>query len=327
MIQRRILMAYALACMASIPWLPNDARAQEYPDRLIRLIVPNPVGSSDDTVARQVGPALSAALGQSVVIDNKPGAGTTLGATLGARALPDGYTILLGNASGFGAAPSVYKNLQYDPIKDFTPIGRITTIEYVLAVSTKLPVNTVGELIAYARSNPGKLNYASTGIGSGVHLTGARFAQQANIDMQHIPYNAIGALSAGLNTGEVSMMFYPYQPLKPMEQRGDIRILATTGQKRSSFLPRVPTMIESDLRGFVALSWQGLYGPKGMPRQRVDAVYGALEKALADPAIRANMLATATDPSLLPPAAFAAFTQEEIAGFRELAKAANINPQ
>jgi tripartite-type tricarboxylate transporter receptor subunit TctC len=302
-------------------------RAEGYPDRPIYLVVSYAAGSSDDVVARQLVPKLSTALGQKIIIENKPGAGGTLGSALVAHEKPDGYTLVIGNAADHGLAPSVYKALPYDPVKDFTPVGRMDTEAYALAVSSKLPVKSVKDLIEYARNHPGTLNFASTGVGTGVYLAGVRFGQQAGIDIRHVPYNSIGALATDLHSGAISLMFYPYEPLKPMERSGDIRIIATTGEKRASYLPDVPTMIEAGLPGFVALTWHGLYGPKGMAPETVNTLYTALQKTLSDPSMRAALLSLAVDADVLPPDQFGTFTQDQVDRFRAQAKAAHVKPQ
>ena len=324
-LQRRSMHAAArvVACvvMAGAAML---AHAQGYPNRPVRLIVPFAAGTNVDNSARQIAPKLSEALGQQVVIENKPGAGGTIASAFVAAAKPDGYTILLGNAPTHGLAPSIYKDLSYDPVKDFTAIGRIDTAVYVLATSTKMPVGNVQELIAYARANPGKLNYASTGIGTGTHLAGARFAELAGIDIRHVAYNAVGPMTTDLNSGEVSMIFYPYHPLKPMEQIGAIRLIATTGAKRASYLSGLPTMAEAGLPGFVAFAWHGLYGPAGMAAKDVELLYTALAKAMSDPGLRPALLAMGAELDLAPPAEFAAFTKSEVLRFGNLVKAANV---
>ena len=322
--QRPALHAVACLVLAAYALVAN---AQGYPNRPIRLVVPFAAGTNSDNSARQIAPRLSDALGQPVVVENRPGAGGTIGSAFVASAKPDGYTIVLGDAPSHGLAPSIYKDLPYDPVKDFTAIGRIDTAVYVLATSTKLPVNNVQELIAYARANPGKLNYASTGIGTGTHLAGARFADLAGVDIRHVPYNSVGAITSDLNSGAVSMIFYPYQPLKPMQQMGAIRLIATTGEKRASYLPNLPTMAEAGVPGFSAFAWHGLYGPAGMAPKDVEFIYAALARTMVDPVLRATLLSMGAEVDLAPPGEFAAFTKSEVARFGNLVKAANVKPE
>ena len=319
-----------IACVAAffaVSVVGTDARAEGYPNRAVRLIVPFAAGTNVDNSARQIAPRLSEALGQQVIVDNRPGAGGTIASAFVATSKPDGYTILLGNAPSHGLAPSIYKQLSYDPVKDFTAIGRIDTAVYVLAISRKIAVNNVQELIAYARAHPGKLNYASTGIGTGTHLAGARFAELAAIDIRHIAYNGVGPMTTDLNSGEVSMTFYPYQPLKAMEQMGAIRMIATTGERRASYLPDLPTMAEAGLPGFIAFAWHGLYGPAGMGSKEVDVIYAALVKAMSDASLRPALLAMGAELDLAPPREFAAFTKSEVLRFANLVKAANVKAE
>lgn len=298
--------------------------AADYPQRPIRLVVPFAAGSSIDGNARNLGPKLSEFLGQTVVIDNRGGAGGTIGATLVSKATPDGYTILMGNAPTHGLAPSMFKNLAYDPIRDFTPIGRIAIATYVLAVNAALPAKSVAELIAHAKARPGQLNFASSGQGTGVHLAGEFFNYKADVDIKHVPYNGVPQAFIDLSSGAVALMFYPYRPLIPLVQTGKVRLLATTGTKRAPYLPDLPTVIESGLPGFVFVAWHGFYGPAGMPKARVNTFYDALRKVGTDPKIAASLLATGVEVDLMPPSEFGAFTRTEIERYRQIVRIAGV---
>lgn len=301
--------------------------AADYPNRPLRMVVPFAAGSNIDGTARQITPKFAEILGQQVVIDNRGGAGGTIGATIVARSQADGYTILMGNAPTHGMAPHLYKNLAYDPIKDFTPIGRIDSASFALAVSTALPVQSVGELVTYAKSRPGLLNYASSGNGTTAHLSGTLFNNKAGVDIKHIPYNNVPQAFVDISSGAVAMMFYPYQPLMPLLQTGKVRLLATTGTKRASYLPHVPTVMEAGIADFVAQAWHGYYAPAGTPRQVVDAVYAALAKTMADPKVAASLVATGIDIDLAPPREFAAFTKAEVERYRHLIALAGAKMQ
>ena len=301
--------------------------AAPYPERPVRLVVPFAAGSNIDGNARQITPKLSEYLGQQVVIDNRGGASGTIGATLVAKAPADGYTILMGNAPTHGLAPTIYKQLAYDPITDFAPIGRVATASYVLAVSATLPVKSVPELIAYAKARPGQLNYASTGNGTGVHLASAYFNSKAGVDIKHIPYNSVPQAFVDITSGAVATMFYPYLPLIPLVQTGKARLLATSGAKRAAYLPDLPTVMESGLGGFVFFAWHGFYGPAGMARHKVDIFYGAMAKTVADPKVVANLLATGVEVDLLGPREFAAFTRAEIERYRQIIGVAGVDAQ
>jgi tripartite-type tricarboxylate transporter receptor subunit TctC len=289
--------------------------------------VPFAAGSNIDGNARQIAPKLAEFLGQQVVIDNRGGASGTIGATLVAKAQPDGYTVLMGNAPTHGIAPVVYKDLGYDAIKDFTPIGRVATATYVLAISAGLPVKSVTDLIGYAKSRAGQLNYASTGNGTGVHLAGAFFNHKAGLDIRHVPYNSVPQAFVDISSGAVAIMFYPYQPLIPLVQTGKARLLATTGVKRASYLPDLPTVTEAGLADFVFFAWHGFYGPAGMPKQHVETFYNAMVKAMADPKVAASLLTTGVEVDLIAPAEFAAFTRSEIARYRQIINVAGANAQ
>ena len=303
---------------ASIALITTSVIAADYPNRPVRMVVPFAAGSNIDGTARQFSPKFSEFLGQQVVVDNRGGAGGTIGAALVAKSQPDGYTILMGNAPTHGMAPHLYTNLAYDPIKDFTPVGRIDTASFVLAVSATLTVQSVAELVAYAKARPGALNYASSGNGTTAHLSGTLFNNKAGVDLKHIPYNSVPQALVDLSSGAVAIMFYPYQPLMPLVQTNKIRLLATTGRKRASYLPALPTVIEAGIPDFVAIAWHGIYAPAGTPRTIVDTIYKALAKAMIDPKVVASLVATGIDVDLAPAPEFAAFTRQEIDRYRVL---------
>jgi tripartite-type tricarboxylate transporter receptor subunit TctC len=286
------------------------------------MVVPQAAGSNVDITARQFMPKLAEHLGKPVVVDNRGGAAGTIGANLVAKASPDGYTLLMGNAPTHGIAPSLYRNLTYDPVRDFAAIGRISTASFVLAVSSALPVKSVAELVAYAKARPGQLNYASSGNGTTAHLTGALFNNKAGVETRHIPYNSVSQAFIDMSSGSVALMFYPYQPLMPMIHQGKIRILASTNAKRLSYLPDVPTMIEGGIPDFTAFAWHGLYAPAGTPKNILEAVFAALAKTMKDPKIVSSFAATGVDIDLLPPAEFAAFTKAQVERYRQIVAAA-----
>ena len=304
--------------LASAMLFAPSAIAADYPNRPVRLVVPFAAGSNIDGTARQIAPKFSEILGQQVVVDNRGGAGGTIGAALVAKSQPDGYTILMGNAPTHGMASHLYKNLAYDPIKDFAPIGRIDTASFVLAVSATLPVQSVAELVAYAKARPGALNYASSGNGTTAHLSGTLFNNKAGVDLKHIPYNSVPQALVDLSSGAVAVMFYPYQALMPLVQTSKVRMLATTGQKRASYLPALPTVMEAGIPEFVALAWHGIYAPAGTPKAIADAIYAALAKTMVDPKVVASLVATGIDVDLAPAPEFAAFTRQEVDRYRLL---------
>ena len=320
--RRRAIVSTSLAaafCALSI----TAAAAADYPTRAVHMIVPFAAGSNVDLTARQFAPRLSQVLGQPVVIENRAGAGGTIGATAAAKAAPDGYTILLGNAPTHGMAPSLYKNLAYDPIKDFVAVGRVDTAAFVLAVSSTLPVRSVAELIAYAKAHPGELNFASSGNGTTAHLAGVSFNNRTGLDIKHIPYNNNQVL-VDIGSGAISMMFYPYQALVPVVQSNKVRILATTGVRRASYLPNVPTMAEAGVPNFFAAAWHGFYAPAGTPKPIVDTLYAALTKTMEDPKVVEALVAIGAEVDLAPPDEFAAFTKAEVDRYRQVMALAGV---
>ena len=312
------MIVVALCCAARI------AVAADYPTRAIRMIVPFAAGSNVDLTARQIAPRLSQVLGQPVVVENRGGAGGTIGAATVAKAAPDGYTVLMGNAPTHGMAPSLYRNLPYDPVKDFEPVGRIDTAAFVLAVSSTLPVHSVAELIAYAKAHPGELNYASSGNGTTAHLAGVLFGTRVGVDIKHIPYNNAQVM-VDISTGAISMMFYPYQALVPVVQSNKVRILAITGTRRASYLPNVPTMAEAGVPDFVAVAWHGFYVPAHTPKSVVDTLYAALAKTMEDPKSVEALAGTGAEVDLAPPAEFAAFTKSEVERYAQVMKLAGVH--
>ena len=310
--------AVLAALCAHLAFAGAPANAADYPVRPVRMVVPFAAGSNIDGTARQIAPKFAEFLGQQVVVDNRGGAGGTIGASLVAKAQADGYTILMGNAPTHGMAPHLYKDLAYDPIRDFTPVGRIDSASFVLAVTATVPVQSVAELVAYAKARPGKLNYASSGNGTTAHLSGTLFNNKAGIDLKHIPYNNVPQALVDLTTGAVAIMFYPYQPLMPLAQTSKVRLLATTGNKRASYLPDLPTVVEAGIPEFVAIAWHGIYAPAGTPKQITDVIYAALAKTMVDPKVTASLAATGIDVDLAPAREFAAFTKAEVDRYRIL---------
>ncbi len=264
-------------------------------------------------------------IGQGIVIENRAGGSGVIGATAVAKAAADGYTLLFGTAPTNAIAQSWDKNLPYDALNDFVAVAGITTTPYVLAITSSLPANSVRELIAYAKSRPGELNYASSGNGTGVHLAGAFFSNRAGVDIKHIPYNSAGPMSADLGSGVVQMIFYPHQGLLPLIQTGKVRVLATTGAKRSALLPDLPTLQEQGLADFALASWQGIYVPAGTPSDRVNLLYEAIRKTMTDGKIVASIASSGNSVELLDPSEFAAFTKREIERYRQIIQSSGLN--
>src|SRR5438552_13835540 len=257
-LQRAALAALRTVCV-------SGASAQTYPTRPIRLVVPFPAGGTTDILAREVGQRLSMTLGQPVVIDNRPGAAGNIGADLVAKSAPDGYTLLMGTVGTHAINASLYAKMPYDHVKDFAPIILVAGVPNVLVVNPSLPVNSVQELIAYAKANPGKLNFASSGPGTSIHLSGELFKVMAGVQMTHVPYKGSAPALQDLLGGQVQLMFDNLPPSLPHIKAGKLRALAVTSVARSPALPDVPTIAESGLPGFEASSWFGILVPAGTP--------------------------------------------------------------
>src|SRR5262245_33710097 len=248
----------------------GPAVAQDFPNRPITLVVPFPPGGSTTIVARIIADKLSEALGQQIVVDNRGGAGGTIGTKAVSRSTPDGYTIVLGYTGTLAIGPTLYPNAGYDPRKDFEPIGLIGHAPNSLVVHPSFPVHTVKELIDYAKANPGKVNYGSAGVGTVSHVSGVYFANAAGIDLVHIPYKGTGPALADLLGGHIPMAFAPIPATHANIAEGKMRGLAVTSARRSSLLPDLPTIAESGISGFEASLYYGLVAPAGTPRPIVD---------------------------------------------------------
>lgn len=299
------------------------AQSDDYPSKPIKLVVPFAPGGSVDIVARILSQRLSEDLGQSVVVDNRAGAGGNIGFEAVAKAKPDGYT--LGMASSTLAVNvSLYRSIGYDPLKDFAPISLVAMQPNVLMVNPSLPVKSVTELIAYAKANPGKLNFGSSGIGASQHLAAELFKSRTGIEMIHVPYKGGGPAMADLVAGRIQLMFETIPNSLPYIQSGQLRALAVTVEERSGQLPDVPTVAEAGLAGFVSRGWLGVMAPAGTPQSIVDKVNAAVHKAVADPAITKRLVDLGLRIKLSTPAEFSAFIAREVADFRTLITDAKI---
>jgi tripartite-type tricarboxylate transporter receptor subunit TctC len=283
----RGLRQVVVACAALV--LAYSAEAQTYPLRPVRLVVPFSAGGAADVPGRILTQKLSEALGQQVIVDNRPGAGSTIGAELVVKAPPDGYTLLTISNTHFVSA-ALYKKLAYDAINDYAPVTQVTTAPNVIVVHPSLPVKTVKELIALARAKPGKIDYASSGNGSTQHLTGALFCKMAGIDMTHIPYRGSGPVTADLLSGQVTVGFPGIAGMLPHIKAGKLRALAVTGAKRSPELPDLPTAAQAGVKGYDVTAWFGVAGPKGMPRDIVLKLHAELLRVLKNPDVQKLLL-------------------------------------
>jgi tripartite-type tricarboxylate transporter receptor subunit TctC len=320
-----ILLAVALVAGFGLQAAP--AAAQDYPSRPITLVVPFPPGGSTTIVARIVADKMSEALGQSIVIDNRGGAGGTIGSRAVSKSEPDGYTILLGYSGTLAIGPSLYGNVGYDPRKDFEPIGRIGTAPNTLVVHPSFPVHSVAELIAYAKANPGKVNYGSAGIGTVSHVCGEYFANVAGIKLTHIPYKGTGPAIIDLLGGHIPMAFAPVPATHENTQSGKLRMLAVTSAVRSSLLPDVPTIAEAALPGFEAVLRYGLVAPPGTPRAIIERLNAALNAALASEDVRARLAIDGAEPLPGTPADYGADIDREETQWSKVVKASGAKAE
>ena len=316
-----------ISCLAMAIGAPGSALAQGWPSKPMRIVIAQAPGSATDVISRVVANPLSESLGQPIVIDARPGAGGALGTEVAARSAPDGYTLFMANNSTHGSNPAVYAKLPYDPVKDFAPISFVASVPYVMVVDPKLPVKTVQEFIALAKSQPGKMNYASAGNGSTHHFCGELFKSMTGIDIQHIPYKGSGPGIAGLLGGEVSMMFSNVADIGSQIRAGKVKPLAVTATRRASLLPDVPTMAEAGLPDFVITSWFGLLVPAGTPAPVVARLNAETVKVLGRADVKSTLAAQGLDVAPGSPEQFAAHIKSEIARFGKIAKAAGIKAE
>jgi len=285
---RRALGAILLA-------LPLAAGAQAFPDHPLKLVVPFPPGGATDTLGRILGKRMGEILDQPFVVENKPGAGGTIGTEFVARQPADGYTVLLVNAIPHTASRKLYPDLKYDPVKNFTPIGAMGTLRYILAVNNDVPAKDYAQLVALAKAQPGTLNYASAGVGSTPHLAMELFKRAAGVDIVHVPYQGSGPGITDLLGGRVQVIIENV-PLVPLIKSGKVRALAITGKTRSASFPDVPTFTEVGLAAFDLSGTWGLIAPAGLPPDRVAVLQSALAEAVKDPAVREALVAQGIDP-------------------------------
>jgi tripartite-type tricarboxylate transporter receptor subunit TctC len=314
-------MARAFAVLLAL--VSHFALAQAYPAKPVRLIVGLAPGGATDIMARTLAPGLGEELGQPVVVDNRPGAAGSIGAGIVAKAPPDGYTLFLASSS-FTSNVVLDKNGPYDPLRDFAPITNIASAPFLLVVRSSLPVNSVKELIAYAKANPGKLNYASSGIGSTAHLTGELLKRAAGIEMTHIVYRGAGPALADVLGGQVDMMFASMVSSLHHAKSGKLKALAVTSARRSSVVPEYPTVAEAGVPGFEMTGYFGLLAPAQTPAAIVNTLHDAVQRAIKRPDFVERVAADGAEPDGCTPAQLQALLEHDMKKLAELMQGVNV---
>jgi tripartite-type tricarboxylate transporter receptor subunit TctC len=308
--------------------LLSEARAEAaYPSRTIKMIVPYPAGGTTDFLGRLVAEQLKTGLGATVVVENKPGAATSIGAEQVARAEPDGYTLLIATSTTLAINKTLYKSLPYDPVKDFTPVALVAAVPFALIINPEIPAKTLAEFIAYAKAKPG-LAFGSAGNGSPQHLGAEMLKAAAGIDIRHVSYR--GSMPAMLDViaGHIPFMVVDLQPALPQIRDGKVRVLGVTTSTRVAAAPDIPTLAEGGLADFELVAWQGIVAPAGVPRAIVDQLAAQIAKLVADPATRDKLTAIALEPlSGSTPDSFAALVKTEVDRWARIVKESGVEPE
>ncbi len=313
----RVLAALAVTVIGAVPG--GVAAQTAYPTKPIRLVVPFPPGGATDSLARIVGQQLGEALGQQVVVENKPGAGTIIGAETVASAAPDGYTLLMATSTTLAINPSLHPKLSYDPAKDFVPIAMVATVPFVLIVNESMPVRNVADLVSAVKARPS--TYASAGNGTMHHLAAELFKKVARIDLAHVPYKGGAPAVTDVLGGQVPMMFADLSPALPHIASGKLRALAVTSSSRVEILPDVPTVAESGYPGFEAIAWQSFVAPAGTPKEIVSRLSRAINAILVRPAVKERILKQGMIPSSMPQDRLPGYVVSEIARWKKIIEA------
>jgi tripartite-type tricarboxylate transporter receptor subunit TctC len=315
-----------MICGLATMLLAPAVRAEDYPSRPIMVVVPFAGGSASDVVTRIMLERMGKTLGQSFVVDNRPGAGGNIGTTIAAKATPDGYTLVMSTVGPLAANRTLFKTLGYDPEKDLTPISLFALLPNVIVINSKLPPKTLTEFIAYAKENPKKLNYGSVGVGSSQHLAAAYFDQVTGTELVHVPYRNIAQYTPDFIGGQVPVGFQFLPNVAGLLQSGEARALAVTTPKRMTALPDVPTAAEAGVKGYETYGWLALLGPAGLPKPVVDKLYKALQEAVNDPDVRKRFVEQGAEPVSPGPEDLQKFIVSETAKWRGIITKAGIEP-
>ncbi len=319
---RHFRLALAIT-IAATGLAARSAVAQPYPTKPVRIVVPFAAGGAVDQLARILGAKLQETIGQTVVVENRTGAGGTTGSHDVAKSPPDGYTILQ-NTNGQAISPAIYRTLPFDTLRDFAPVTQLVATSTVLVANTKLPARSAKELIALAKAKPGSLNYGMTGVGNSLHLTMEMLKRAAGVDIQAIPYRGDAPLNTALIAGEVDVAIVPLVAILPHVQSGAIRALAVTSAQRSALLPDVPTLSEDAVRGFEASGWQAWFVPAKTPPTVIATIHRTIAKIIEEPAVAKRLQAMGNEPVGSTPEAFTAKFNDDVARFAKLIKEAGI---
>jgi len=324
---RALLMVALLAPLLAAAQPASTSSGQAYPVRPVRMIVPNAPGSTTDLLGRIVFTRMADPLGRQVVVDNRPGAGGTLGVEMGARATPDGYNLIAVAASQLTMAPHIYRKIPYDALTDFVPVGMYVLAQTALCVNGNLPVKTVRDFIDLAKAKPGSLNQSSAGVGSTSHLGTVMFATLAGIQSNHVPYKGGGPSVLAVAQGETQWSVPPLSAAMPHVKTGRIRCIATGGDKRSSVTPDLPTIAESGVPGFRFYGWNGVIAPRGTPRQAIGTFNRVMNEVLASVEVRKLYFELGEEPAIGTPQDFGKLIREDYESMGRLVKLAGIKPE
>jgi tripartite-type tricarboxylate transporter receptor subunit TctC len=322
----RVLVAIALVASAPV-FAAQQKMTLAYPERPVRLIVPFTTGGQADIVARTLAQSFSEKLGQQVVVDNRAGSGGVLGMEIAANSPGDGYTLVIGNISTIAVSPALYRKLPYDPGRDFKAVTLIASAPFVMVVPASLNVASVKDFVALAKSRPGKLNYASTGVGSPGHLSGALLASAAGINIVHVPYKGIAPALVDLGSGEVQLLFLGIGPTQAQVKMGKVRAIAVSSAQRSSLMPDLPTVAESGVPRFDITGWYGLFVPVATPASIVDKLSTSMRDVSAIPEIRKRFATLGVELVKQSPAEFAAFVRAETQKWAKVVKDSGMQPE
>jgi tripartite-type tricarboxylate transporter receptor subunit TctC len=327
LLTRRRAMAASAGGLASL--LGSAVRSQQaWPSRTIKMVVPYPAGGTTDLLGRMVADQLKAGLNATCIVENKPGAGTVLGAEQVARSEPDGYTLLMATSTTLAINKTLYKKLPYDPVKDFTPIALLAGVPFALIINPMLPAKTLAEFIAYAKSKPGELAYGSAGNGSPQHLGAEMLRTAAGIDIRHVPYRGSVPAMLDIIAGHIPFMIVDLQPALQQIREGKVRVLGVTTPKRVAAAPDIPTLAEAGLPGFELVAWQGVVAPAGLPRPIVDQLAAQIARLVADPATRDKLTTLSLEPlSGSTPDSFASYVKTEVDRWAVVVKASGAEAE